>query len=110
MFTKYGYVVKYRSVQGNNGGLMLDGSTTEDELAVKADIRLPVIPLNETDIGILLALIYEKPYVTIYFFDPKEKSYREAEFRRNQMEEKYRGFGSDGKEYWTGSSLTLMER
>ena len=36
MFTPVGYSVGYKSIQGNNGGLMLDGSYTEDEIAQKA--------------------------------------------------------------------------
>ena len=110
MFTRTGYVVKYRSVQGNNGGMMLDGSYTEDELALKVDINIPIMPLSEEVLGELLSIIYSEPYVDVYFFDPKEKKYRESVFRRNQTEEKYRGFGSDGKEYWTCTSITLMEK
>lgn len=110
MFTRYGYVVRYESVQGNNGGLMLDGSTTEDELAVKAIADLPVMPLNEEDVATLLQEIYSEPYVTLYFYDPKLGGYRETLFRRNQSQQKYRGFGSDGKEYWTGPALTLTEK
>lgn len=110
MFTSVGYYVTYRSVQGNNGGVMLDGSTTEDELAVKSDVHLPVMPLNEDDVGTLLSLIYQEPYVTMYYYDPRFKSYRETLFRRNSAEQKYRGFGTDGKEYWTGPELTLLEK
>ena len=110
MFTRTGYVVSYRSVQGNNGGVMLDGSYTDDELALKVDIKLPVMSLSEDDIVTLLSIIYDGEYVSVNFFDPKEKTYRDSVFRRSQMEQKYRGFGSDGREYWTGPSLTLMEK
>lgn len=110
MFTPRGYVVRYESVQGNNGGLMLDGSTTEDELAIKAVVSLPVMPLNEVDVATLLQAIYSEPYVTLYFYDPLVGGYRETLFRRSQAEQKYRGFGSDGKEYWTGPALTLTEK
>lgn len=110
MFTSVGYYVTYRSVQGNNGGVMLDGSTMEDELAVKSDVHLPVMPLNEADVGELLSVLYQEPYVTMYYYDPRFKSYRETRFRRNSAEQKYRGFGTDGKEYWTGPELTLLEK
>lgn len=110
MFTPRGYVVRYESVQGNNGGLMLDGSTTEDELAIKAVVSLPVMPLNEEDVATLLQAIYSEPYVTLHFYDPKLGGYRETLFRRNQAQQKYRGFGSDGKAYWTGPALTLTEK
>lgn len=110
MFTRRGYVVRYESVHGNNGGLMLDGSTTEDELAIKAVVALPVMPLSETDVAVLLQAIYSEPYVTLQYFDPKTGAYRTALFRRSQAEQKYRGYGSDGNEYWTGPSLTLTEK
>lgn len=110
MFARSGYSVSYRSVQGGNGGVMLDGSYTDDELAIKADIKLPIVPLSEDDVEKLLSIIYENNYVVANFYDPKEKKYRSSVFRRSKMEQKYRGFGSNKKEYWTGSALTLMEK
>lgn len=110
MFTSRGYMVQYQSVQGNNAGQMLDGSYMEDELAVKAVVKLNVLPLNEDQVSALLQEIYAKPYVTLYYFDPKQGAYLEKVFRRNATEQKYRGFGSDGKEYWTAAVLTLTEK
>lgn len=110
MFTPVGYKVGYKSIQGNYGGLMLDGSYTEDELAQKAVIYLNCMPLNETDISTLLKSVYATLYPQLYYFDPKEKIYRDIQTRRSETEQKYRGFGSDGKEYWTGTVLTLTEK
>lgn len=110
MFTPYGYSVRYESIQGNNGGLMLDGSYTEDEIARKAVITLPVMPLKELDVSELLQAIYSDKYVSLYYFDPFAGSYLDITARRRESEQKYRGFGSDGNEYWTGPSLTLTEK
>lgn len=110
MFTPYGYSVGYEPIQGNYGGLMLDGSYTEDEIARKAVITLPVMPLKESDVSALLQAIYSDKYVSLYYFDPLSGSYLDITARRNKSEQKYRGFGPDGNEYWTGPSLTLTEK
>ena len=62
MFTPVGYAVGYKSIQGNNGGLMLDGSYTEDEIAQKAVISLPCMPLNSSNLSNLLSNIYGSVY------------------------------------------------
>ena len=110
MFTPVGYAVGYKSIQGNNGGLMLDGSYTEDEISQKAVISLPCMPLNSTDLSSLLSNIYGSVYPKVYYFDPKVGDYREIYTRRNETEQQFRGFGTDGKEYWTGTVITLTEK
>ena len=110
MFAPIGYRVGYKSIQGNNGGLMLDGSYTDDELAQKAVIYLTCMPLGEDDLSALLASVYGSKYPQVYYFDPKTGGYREIAARRGETEQKYRGTGADGKEYWTGTVLTLTEK
>ena len=110
MFTKHGYSVSYTSVQGNQGGLMKDGSYMEDELAIKASVSLPCLPLNEEQISSLLSVIYSSPYVQLYYYDPRSGGYRDIVARRNKAEQNHKGFGTDGQEYWTGTVLTLQER
>lgn len=109
-FTRVGYSVGYTSVQGNQGGLMQDGSFTEDELAIKASIVLPCLPLNEAQMAQLLEAVYAYPYITLYYYDPRSAGYRTIMARRSKVEQKYRGTGTDGKDYWTGSVLTLQEK
>lgn len=110
LFTRNGYVVSYKSIKGTNAGTMLDGSYQDDELALKAVIKLPVMPLNGDQVKQLLGLIYSKTYVDLYYFDPVEGDYKTIKAMREASEQKYRGFGSDGKEYWTGGALTLTEK
>lgn len=110
MFTKVGYVVGYKSIKGNNAGTMLDGSYQDDELAIKAVVKIPVMPLNSEQVSQLIALVHQDVYVTLYYYDPKFKGYKTITAMREVSEQKYRGFGSDGKEYWTGGSLTLTEK
>lgn len=109
-FTEVGYSVSYASVQGNNAGLMLDGSYTEDEIAQKAVITFNCMPLNETQISRLLTEIYGASYHTVTYFDPKSGTERTITARRSVSEQKYRGYGADTKEYWTGTVVTMTER
>ena len=89
---------------------MLDGSYTEDEIAQKAVISLPCMPLNSSDLPILLSNIYGAEYPKVYYYDPKTGDYREIYTRRSETKQQFRGLGTDGKEYWTGTALTLTER
>lgn len=109
-FTKLGYTVQYESVQGNNAGLMLDGSYTEDELKVRAIVTLPCMPLNEEQLGEILREVYSSSYHRVEFFDPKSNGYKTEEMRRNVSRQKYRGRGADGVEYWTGTVITFTTR
>lgn len=110
MLTPAGYEVEYVSVQGDNGGRTKDGSYVEDEIAVKAVIKAPFIPLNESDLSALLSVIYSATYVSLYYFDPKANAYKTITARKSVSSQKYRGKGADGKEYWTGTVVTITEK
>lgn len=110
MFAPFGYSVSYQSVDGGLGGLMQDGTYTEDEMAIKAVVNLPCMPLNEQDLALLLSTVYGIKYVQLHYYDPMSGEYRDIEARRSETSQKYRGAGSDGKDYWTGTVLTLTER
>lgn len=109
-FTREGYRVSYSPVSGRNAGWMLDGTYTEDEMSLKAVITLTCWPLNETQLSTLLSEIYSYPYHEVYYFDPRAGAYRTIEARRAVSEQKYRGSGADGVQYWTGTVVTLTER
>lgn len=110
MLTPTGYIVEYESVQGENGGLMQDGSYIDDEIAIKTIIKAFFMPLNESDLSVVLNNLYSENYVSVYYFDPKTNGYRTITARRTVSSQKYRGKGADGKEYWTGTVVTLTER
>ena len=110
MITPAGYEVQYESVHGENGGLTLDGSYLEDEIAQKAVIKATCMPMNEDDLASLLSNIYGSKYASVYYFDPKKKGYMTITARRIVSGQKYKGKGSDGKDYWAGTVITLMEQ
>ena len=110
MITPVGYEVQYESVQGENGGLTLDGSYLEDEIAQKAVIKATCMPMNEDDLASLLSNIYGSKYASVYYFDPKKKGYLTITARRSVSWQKYKGKGSDGKDYWSGTVITLTEQ
>lgn len=109
-FTQAGYTVGYVSVQGSNAGLMLDGSYTEDEIALKAVITLRCIPLTEQQLKEVLDEVYFWPYCDVYYYDPLTHGYRRISARRTVTEQKYRGFTADRKERWTGTVITFTEQ
>lgn len=109
-FTEIGYQVEYASVDGGQGGLMLSGTTTADEIATKAIVTLPCYPLNEEQISDLLQIVYSGVYHTVTFYDPRAGMNRTMQARRQVSQQKYRGFGANGLEYWTGTVVTLTER
>ena len=50
----YGYAETPRKVEGQNGGVMLDGTTRWDILAIKYDLVVPLMPLTMDAISIML--------------------------------------------------------
>ena len=105
-----GYSVGYESVDGGQSGTMQDGTFTEDEIAIKAVITVPVKPLADAQIATLLTNIYRNPYCTVTYFDPRTNTNRQINARRSVSEQKYRGTGANGSDYWTGTVITFIER
>jgi len=109
-FPPAGYEVSYEKVSGQNEGLMLDGSFTEDTIAVKAVVTVHTMPLTEEQQSSLLQSLYSDDYATVYYFDLRKNAYRSAVMRYEVTKVKHRGNGSDGNEYWTGLSITFEDR
>lgn len=109
-FTRLGYSVAYESVQGSNAGLMLDGSYTEDEIKLRTVITLPCMPLDEERLKKILQEVYSDSYHMVEYFDPKSVGYRTEEMRRTVSEQRYKGQGTNGLQYWTGTVITFTTR
>lgn len=111
IITRYGYEVAYHPVDGGQGDLTQDGTYQEDEIALKAVISFPIMPLPEDVMGQLLRTVYDSERPQLIYFDIKKGDYRNIYTRRGKMTAaKYRGRGADGKDYWTTGSLVLTEK
>ena len=111
LFTPYGYSVTYKKVMGSNGGVMQDGSTIEDVIAIKAVITLPCMPLKENQFYSLLASLYGSKYAELHYFDPRTNAYRTIECIYAEVSGTHRITNVYGQEIWTsGSALELTER
>ena len=108
-FCDVGYEVNYVRVQGNNGGLMQDGSTILDTIKHKAIVTLPVYPLTESQLQTLLNALSDD-YVTLVYFDPKSGAYKTISAITDEPRWLYRGMGADGNSYWTNDTVTLTEQ
>lgn len=110
LFMRYGYTVNYKKIRGKNGGTMLDGSTTEDVIAIKAVISLSFMPQTEADLTAFLTSLYGSDYATVYYFDPKEGGYRTIEAIYSEMNVKHLMTNINDAEMWQPGTLTLTER
>lgn len=108
-FTPTGYQVSYKKIKGPNEGYMLDGSFTDDVLAVKSVITLTCMPLSEEQLTTLLQQLYSD-VLNVYFFDPKIGDYRTCEMAFDPPVVRNRGRGTNEVEYWTGAILVMTEK
>lgn len=110
LFMRYGYTVNYKKVHGANGGTMLDGSTTEDVIAVKAVISLSFMPQTEEDLSAFMSSLYGSDYATVYYYDPKDGAYRTIEAIYSEMNVKHLMTNIYDNEMWHPGTMTLTER
>lgn len=112
-FTSYltpiGEGVKYKKILGNNGGTMLSGRTEEDILSWKAVVRYKVMPLTEVQQATFLTALMSST-VNLYYFDPATNGYRTVEVMVDADENKQKGKGGTGVEYWAGMGVTFTEK
>lgn len=110
IFTRYGYSVSYTKIRGTAGGTMLDGSTTEDVIAIKAVVTLYFMPQTEEELNAFLNLLYKSDYAKVNYFDPKAKDYRTIEAIYSEITSKHILTNVNNDEMWAIEQLTLTER
>ena len=110
LFTRYGYSVSYTKIHGDAGGTMLDGSTTEDVIAIKAVVTYSFMPQTEEELNAFLNLLYKSDYAKVNYFDPKAKNYRTIEAIYSEITSKHVMTNVNEDELWTTEQLTLTER
>lgn len=103
-----GYSVSYEIVDGGQGGMMLDGSDTVDEMGIWAVIEVPCYPLTEAQLREWFDVLFYTPVHTVTYYDPG-RGQRTIQARRIMPAVKYRGTGGTGNSYWTGTNIQLKE-
>lgn len=103
-----GYRVSFVTVDGGQGGLMLDGSDTVDELAVWEQIEIPCLPLTEAQMQAWLSILAVNAVHTVVYYSPRFGE-RSIQAKRTLPKLQYRGAGGTGLEWWTGAVITLKE-
>lgn len=103
------YNIGYKAIQGNNGGIMLDGSTTVDVLAYKCVITLDLNSMTGIQLSTILTAIL-KPYVTVTYFDTLTNANRTAVFMPEIGSSRFAFFTDGSKRFDSGTTLVLTER
>lgn len=110
LVTRYGYSVSYTKIDGGQGGVMLDGSTTVDVLAIKAVITVPLMPLFGSQLNQIIADVLSVDYPTLYYFDPRLNDYRQVETIMSEPQMQHVGMNAFENEIWLAGTLTFTER
>lgn len=110
IFTHYGYSVTYKKITGDASGDMLDGSTTEDVIAVRPIVTFGFMPVDEDRLSAFIADLYKNDYAQVYYFDLRERAYKTIEAIYSDIQAGHRLTGVDGKDYWFASAMTFEGR
>lgn len=105
-----GYSVSYVKVHGNNGGTMIDGSETEDVLAVKAVVSVPLLPTTIEEAEEIIADVYSDTYAEVYFYDLLTGNYKTSSCIYEDISAVPLLSSIDGNDYWYCGTLNFTER
>ena len=106
---KFDYSLSYEKREGNNGGMMKDGSMTVDILAWKAVLKIATEGITAEKMAeILNHLIAD--YVEVTFYDTRTNAERTSSFIPSVLEVPAAYF-KDGKvQMYNSTQITLTER
>ena len=106
-----GYSVAYQKRIGNNSFVSINGVETEDVVAVKAIVTVPIMPLTSARAAQLNALLFSgDTHGNLVYFDPAANDYRTIDAIPSEASGKYAGVGADGKDYWVFDAIEFRER
>ena len=109
-FNKYGSSVRYDPREGENGGMMLDGSMMVDILAWKAVLTLPCNDLTGDRLSALLQATL-KAEISVTFLDTKLNAQRTATFINPDLSDQTLTLQTAaGVRWYNGMTLTLTEK
>lgn len=109
LFTPSGYSVWYEAIEGGQSAVMLDGTTSVDEITIKAVVSLPCWPLSDEQLQSLFSVLLAQPVHTVKYYDPHYGT-RTATMKRRLPRQKYKGLNVNGVHYWTGTTVELVEK
>lgn len=101
--------IAYKSLTGNNGGVMLSGKQFTDEIRINSVITLLCRPLTDEQTEHLLQTLFDKEYADLEYFEPRLGEYRTISAIRTVTPFEYLG-GLIGGDYNRGLSVTFEER
>ena len=110
IFTRYGYSVTYKKIMGDASGDMLDGSTTEDVIAIRPVVTFGFMPVDEDKLSAFIASLYKNDYAQLYYFDLRERAYKTIETIYSDIQAGHRLTGTDGKDYCFAKNITIDGR
>ena len=106
---KYDYSLAYEKREGNNGGMMKDGSMTVDVLAWKAVLKIKTDGLKAERMQELLSHLIAD-YVTVTFFDSRTNAERTGEFIPSVVDVPISHFKDGVVKWYNSTQITLTER
>lgn len=107
-FAHRNWKLEYQPVTGNNSGVMLDGSRTEDEIKVNAVLSISLMPLSEAQVSEILTEVFSTPHPMLYYYDLMQGRYREIKTTRRVSALSYYG-ECVGGDYYGGATITFTE-
>ena len=108
MFTRYGYDTDYFKVEGNAGGIMLDGSETVDVLRIKALVTMAVMPMTEVEMSRFVNLV-SSDYVDVTYFDIKQLGYRTIKAIPSEVSTRHLMTNAFDDEMWSAKAVSFKE-
>lgn len=106
---KNSYLVSYETREGNNGGMMLDGSWTNDIIAFKATVTFTIVGMTAARLAEITSACLDQ-YVNLTYLDTRTNSQRTAQFMPSVGTATY-AFARHGLDYFrNGMTLTFRER
>lgn len=107
-FNNRSYNVSYSKREGNNGGMLLDGSYKPDVLAFKVTITRELNALNDVQLETVLSALVAD-VVELEFYDPRVHRDRTANFMPSLGGESF-AFSRHGLQYYRdGTEVTFEE-
>lgn len=106
---KFDYSLSYEKREGDNGGMMKDGSMVVDILAWKAVLKVATDGIEAARMSTLLSHLIAD-YVEVTFFDTRTNAVRTSEFIPSVVDVPISHFRDGTVRWYNSTQITLTER